>query len=165
LSDLEQRNGSLLAVSSGKGTFDPPAVQEYTSIQPKLIIACNDQFGRYNVSSVEVLEELYTFSRNRSEYAVDFWPQVIVPQCRNLRFMPPEGQRFYGEISAPQKSWTTELMMNVDFKKVNTSTPILFINNVIDPVTLSHDKMAQFFEGAVVLLQDGIAVNVILLGS
>lgn len=97
LSDLEQRNGTSLAERVKKGLFNPPVEDKYSTIQPKLIIACNDQMGRYNVSSVEQLEELYDFSRGRSIYAGDVWPQIIVPQCRNLRFMPPKSQQFHGE--------------------------------------------------------------------
>jgi hypothetical protein len=42
---------------------------------------------------------------------------------------------------------------------VTPSTPILFVNNAIDPVTSSYDKMAQFYEGAVILLQNGTGVS------
>jgi pimeloyl-ACP methyl ester carboxylesterase len=98
LSDLEHRDGSILASASGKGVFNPPVVEEYSTVQPKLIIACNDNMGRYNVSTLGNLQELYADNLGRSKYLGEIWTQVIVPQCRNLRFQPPANQQFHGEV-------------------------------------------------------------------
>ena len=97
LSDLEHRNGSILASRMSKGIFTPAAISEYSAVQPKLLIACNDNHGRYNVSSFEKLNELYADNRAKAKYAGEIWTQVIVPQCRNLRFQPPANQQFHGK--------------------------------------------------------------------
>jgi pimeloyl-ACP methyl ester carboxylesterase len=100
LSDLEYRNGSSLTVSSGKGLFYPPVAEKYSNVQPKLLIACNDNAGRYNVSTFEKLQDVYAAHRSQSKYIGDVWPQIIVPQCRNLRFQPPASQQFQGELDS-----------------------------------------------------------------
>jgi pimeloyl-ACP methyl ester carboxylesterase len=98
LSDLEHRDGSILAAASGKGIFNPPVPEEYSTVQPKLIIACNDNRGRYNVSTFEKLQDLYADNLSRSKYLGEIWAQIIVPQCRNLKFQPPANQQFHGEL-------------------------------------------------------------------
>ncbi|XTI84861.1 hypothetical protein V2W45_1339882, partial [Cenococcum geophilum] len=75
-------------------------------IQPKLIIACNDQHGNYNISSPE-----------RFRQCID-------------------------EVNG--------------FNKTQTSNPLLFTTNRIDPVASSAHKMSAFSQDSVVLAQDAV---------
>lgn len=45
---------------------------------------------------------------------------------------------------------------------MKTSTPILFADNIIDPVTSSYDKMAAFYEGSVILKQKAVGVRLVI---
>jgi pimeloyl-ACP methyl ester carboxylesterase len=96
--DLENGNATSLTAAVGKGMYTAPAPPaEYSGIQPKLIVACNDNNGRYNVSTFDKLKDLYADNRAKSKYLGETWAQVIVPQCRNLRFRSPPNQQFHGK--------------------------------------------------------------------
>ncbi|KAF2110915.1 hypothetical protein BDV96DRAFT_193162 [Lophiotrema nucula] len=145
---LEQRNASLIITylalaGTPKGLTLPlgglEAAPEFSPVQPKLIIACNDQHGNYNISTVEKWQEYVSTLEGISRYAGGVWAAVITLQCRKLGFVPPETQQFPG------------------FKKdLKTANPILFTTNTIDPVASSADKMSPFFADSVVLKQHAI---------
>lgn len=105
IAELENRNGSLLAVDSSKGLMSSAecdnASPEYSAVHPKLLIACNDLNHRFD-GSLESLSKLWDQERQISTYIGDVWPPIIVPQCRNLNFTPPENQIFKGEKDSNQ---------------------------------------------------------------
>ncbi|KAF2467317.1 alpha/beta-hydrolase [Lindgomyces ingoldianus] len=125
LSGLEARNGSIMI----------PLLE---AVQPRLLIACNDANGRYNISTVGKWHDYVRDLEMVSTYVGEVWATVIILQCRSLQFTPPANQLFYG------------------FNTTITSHPILFTANRIDPVTSSGDKMSKLFPGSVVLKQDTI---------
>ncbi|KAF2263085.1 alpha/beta-hydrolase [Lojkania enalia] len=111
----------------------------YSSVQPKLLIACNDMNGRYNISTVDKWRSYVDTLEGISQYVGGVWASIITLQCRSLQFAPPENQVFKGFS-----------------KTTRTNTPMLFTSNRIDPVASSADKMAAFFPGSVVLKQDAV---------
>jgi pimeloyl-ACP methyl ester carboxylesterase len=107
LADLELRNGSsmidlLKMVSLPKGLMPKASCDwegpSYCDIQPKLLVACNDQDGRYNISTLEKWHEYVTELKGISNYVGEVWAAVITLQCRSLQFSPPETQKFYGKL-------------------------------------------------------------------
>lgn len=110
LAPLEQRNGTLLAAATARGKRVPDPeipVEEYNSVIPKLLIACNDNNGRFNISSMEILHEVWDGQRKLSKYFGEPWPSVIVPNCRNLRFRTPEHMVFKGKSPLHRPFLTT----------------------------------------------------------
>ncbi|KAL1600843.1 hypothetical protein SLS60_007231 [Paraconiothyrium brasiliense] len=148
---LESRNGSLAALYSAKGIAPGTSKCDYTgagseTVLPKEVVACNDNNKSFN-GSEEALFELFSQQKKLSTYLGDTWPLAVVPQCRLLDITPPKSQLFAG------------------FKKVNTSTPILFADNVIDPVTSSGELMSGYFEGSTLLLQDAVGHGLVVASS
>lgn len=94
---LENHNGTLLALATGNGVMPSAECDgtspEVSSVQPKLLIACNDNNKRFTVTE-ENVTALFEYDKQLSTYVGDIWPAVIVPQCRNLDFAPPENQVF-----------------------------------------------------------------------
>jgi len=106
LAELEHRNATALntlAVALGTPAgVTPPSECDwnesyYGETEAKLIIVCNDQHGRYNISSAEKLKEFVHELEGISHYIGDVWSSVITLNCRNHAFMPPESQIFQGE--------------------------------------------------------------------
>jgi pimeloyl-ACP methyl ester carboxylesterase len=148
---LEQRNASLAAAVLSKGIApssqcDYVLTGTYDSVLPKEVIACNDNGKSFN-GSEEALVELFAEQKKLSTYLGDTWPLVVVPQCRLLDITPPKSQLFSG------------------FKKINTSTPILFADNVIDPVTSSAELMSAYFVGSTILLQEAVGHGLVVTSS
>ncbi|KAF2865243.1 hypothetical protein BDV95DRAFT_612835 [Massariosphaeria phaeospora] len=144
LHELEaNRNASLIPTMAYKG-YAPRCKSdfigdEFLPTHPKLIIACNDMNGKYNISSPQKLQEYIDELRGISKYVGATWSSVITPHCRSLHVAPPKSQLFPG------------------FKKpIKTSNPLLFTGNRIDPVAGSIYKMAPFFEGSGILIQDAV---------
>lgn len=100
LSDLEQRNGSLLAASLEKGVMPlaecDDASPEYSSVNPKLVVACNDMNGNYNISTMEQWYEYTELLQDYSSYFGQVWSMVITLNCRNLQVAPPKSQVWHG---------------------------------------------------------------------
>lgn len=101
LSDLEHRNGSLLAASAPKGVMLPAecdhASPEFSPINPKVVVACNDMNGNYNISTMEKWYEYTEQMQNYSSYIGQYWSLVITLNCRNLKVAPPKSQVWHGE--------------------------------------------------------------------
>jgi len=99
----ENRNATLLALASGKGIM--PAAEcdgispEYNTVHSKLLIACNDNNKRAQVTTRESLTALFKETREVSTYVGDVWAAVIIPQCRNLKFAPPANQLLHSKLS------------------------------------------------------------------
>ncbi|KAJ4304877.1 hypothetical protein N0V90_000405 [Kalmusia sp. IMI 367209] len=148
--DLENGNGSFTAYNAGKGIMPSSecnfAGQSSETLVPKEIVACNDNNKSFD-GSEESLVSLFEYQRGLSKYFGEVWPTVVVPLCRNLNTTPPKTQLFPG------------------FKKVKTSTPILFADNTIDPVTSSYDLMAGYYEGSGILLQDAVGHGLVVTSS
>lgn len=149
---LEQRNGSLAAALVSKGLV-PTSECDYLpggagleTILPKQVIACNDNNKSFN-GSKESLFALFAEQKKISTYLGDTWPLAVVPSCRLLDITPPKSQLFPG------------------FKKINTSTPILFADNVLDPVTSSAELMSGYFEGSAILLQEAVGHGLVVTSS
>nr|GFD52806.1 hypothetical protein [Tanacetum cinerariifolium] len=95
LAELEQRNGTALAVASSKG-YDFPGdskcdapTRAYEFALTKYITACNDMDGRYNISSVEEYQAYIGRLQGVSKYLGPPWARAITLYCRKLRFSPP----------------------------------------------------------------------------
>lgn len=152
VSDLEHRNGSLAAAFSGKGVAPMsecnylPGGPSAETVLPKEVIACNDNNKSFS-GSKEALFDLFAEQKRISTYLGDTWPLAVVPQCRLLNITPPASQLFPG------------------FKNTTTSTPILFADNVLDPVTSSAELMSGYFEGSTVFLQDAVGHGLIVTSS
>ncbi|KAL5450896.1 hypothetical protein PMIN06_006417 [Paraphaeosphaeria minitans] len=149
---LEHRNGSLAAALTTKGVA-PTSECDYLpggtgteTVLPKQVIACNDNNKSFD-GSEDALFDFFAEQKNISTYLGDTWPLAVVPQCRLLDITPPKSQIFPG------------------FKKINTSTPILFADNVLDPVTSSAELMSGYFEGSAILLQDAVGHGLVVTSS
>jgi hypothetical protein len=104
LVELEQRNGTSLALLSSKGvafpgdtTCDAPTPRNNLALT-RYITACNDMDGRYNISSAERYQEYIDDLEGVSKYLGPLWARVMRLYCRNLRFNLPESQKFAGEL-------------------------------------------------------------------
>lgn len=132
LLDLESRNGSLLAASA------PP--EAYSADNAGTLILCMDQAGRYNLSTEALWEEHVAKLNNRSSYVGDSWASLGLV-CKDMQIFTPPSQQLSHTPSANQ-----------------TSFPILFIGNTVDPVTPLKEakKMSSLFNGSVVLEQNSV---------
>jgi pimeloyl-ACP methyl ester carboxylesterase len=143
--ELEQRNGSTFATTFGAGaTLDecaPDNVSNAQQIEPRYYIACNDADRRTNYSTVESWTEYADHLAKQSKYLGEAWAAATSLECRSLQVYPPESQVLSGTPSAS-----------------NTSTPILFIGNTLDPVTplRGAKKMSGLFGGSRVLTQNSV---------
>lgn len=110
--ELEQRNGSSLALAV---QAQPPTGVDYGAL-----IACMDNVkvnGVYNISTMAMWEQHVKDENDQSQWVGDSWATVSL-LCRKMDMVPPESQRFHGVPGANE-----------------TSFPILFIGNTIDPIT------------------------------
>lgn len=108
LAGLEVRNASTMVgilnnIGTPKGVMPKASCDwegpAYSPVQPKLLVACNDMDGRYNISTVETWHEYVEELESISAYVGEVWAAVITLQCRSLKFSPPETQKFYGKSS------------------------------------------------------------------
>lgn len=105
LSGLEKRNATdalepLAANGATKG-YAPPSQcnwkgDDYSATQPKLLIACTDQHGNYNISTLDKYEQYIDELEGISPYLGDIWAQVITPNCWKLPYKPVPNQEFKG---------------------------------------------------------------------
>lgn len=108
-SDLEHRDGASLAQVL---QAEPPTGVYYGGL-----IACMDMHGAYNISTLEMWEQHIEEVNNKTSWVGDAWSSVAL-SCRQMKMVPPASQQFHGEPGANQ-----------------TSFPILFIGNRVDPIT------------------------------
>ncbi|KAL5439198.1 hypothetical protein PMIN07_007240 [Paraphaeosphaeria minitans] len=133
--ELEQRNGSSLALTV-------QAVSP-TGVDYGGLISCMDSIkvpGVYNISTTAMWEQHVKDEDSQSQWVGDSWATVSL-LCRKMDIVPPESQRFNGLPGAKE-----------------TSFPLLFIGNTIDPITpiAGARKMSDLFPGSVLLTQDSI---------
>lgn len=145
LAEIEQRNGTTLYSFTGNGgRLDDNCGETNPNapdIEPRHFIACNDGNGRYNLSTMEEWTKHVEFLVNQSKYVGEVWAAASSINCRNLNIRAPESQVFTGVPSANE-----------------TSTPILFISNTLDPVTplRAGKKMSALFGGSRILVQNSV---------
>lgn len=108
-SDLEQRNGTSLA--QVLQTVSP------TGVYYGGLIACMDMHGAYNISTIDLWEQHIEGINNKTKWVGDAWSSVAL-SCRQMNIVPPASQQFHGVPGANQ-----------------TSFPILFVGNRVDPIT------------------------------
>ena len=98
--DLEQGNGGLAAQIMGKGVAPLAACDKARPLNtariPRWMVACNDNNKHYHHTK-ENLFKLFKDNEQLSKYIGLVWAPVIIPQCRNLNFTPPESQLFKGK--------------------------------------------------------------------
>ncbi|KAJ8114674.1 hypothetical protein OPT61_g3494 [Boeremia exigua] len=152
LAELEQGNGTSLAVVSSKGTIQPAecdgTVPAYNIALSKFATACNDMDGRHNISSVEQFEDYIRELESVSTYLGAPWAKVMALYCRELQFSPPH---------------VSEILLTA-YKETQTS-PILFVSNTIDPVTSSLEEMIKFFPGAGSFYQNAVGHGTLITKS
>lgn len=143
LVELEQRNATTFAKSSGIGTLQDDCFDELngcTDFEPRPFIACTDANGRTNLSTfddwVNHANTLIAISKYAGEAAASETSPIL---CRNLNIKAPESQVFQGYPGANR-----------------TSNPLLFFSTLLDPVTplRNAEKMAARFGGAGLLKQN-----------
>ncbi|KAF2642349.1 hypothetical protein P280DRAFT_447650 [Massarina eburnea CBS 473.64] len=140
---LESGHAELIASSTGTGirseSCDPDAqLPIVEDMEPPVFIMCNDANGRFLLNEYEDWVDHAKYLYNQSHYFGEAWSFLRLI-CRKLDIRGPPSQIFTGVPSA-----------------ANTSQPILFVSNKIDPVTpLSAAKrMRANFGGAGLLVQN-----------
>ncbi|CAI6091034.1 unnamed protein product, partial [Clonostachys chloroleuca] len=115
--DLEQGHGESLIVSK-KISFrsDCQAEAGFDGLQVSMMILCTDSDGRGRINSVEEYQEYVDHLQRQSKYIGNTWA-INRLNCHAIDVVPPQSGKFNGTTGA------------------DTSFPILFIGNVIDPVT------------------------------
>lgn len=164
LSDLERRNGSRVA--SGKAVMPKAACDNaspvYNDRTALITITCVDTNGGFNFSSAADWDQYIEDIQEIGHYFGPNWGKVVGPNCRKLDLLPPKSQVWNGTSESsfyfPLQVMTTT-NMDSGYKETKTNNPILFVTNVIDPVTPSHEKMSALFTGSVVLKQDAVGVS------
>lgn len=140
---LEQGDASLVAEAARVGTRNDRCNTdvELGDVEPQLFIACNDGAGRFNLSDYDAWEDHVALLVAQSQYLGEGWAPGVSVNCRSLDIRPPESQLFTGPPSAD-----------------NTSTPILFASNTLDPVTphRAAEKMSKLFGGSGLITQDAV---------
>ncbi|KAJ8508854.1 hypothetical protein ONZ45_g8924 [Pleurotus djamor] len=142
LRDLENGNGASLAIVTDINLAPGPQdVARFTG-DAGSVIPCIDGWGRNLVTSIDAWRQHSEFFRNQSIYVGDVWGHNPY-DCATMDVPPPPSAKYSGPIPPTANS---------------TSVPILFLSNVLDPVTplRSAHRMSSLFPGSVVLAQNGI---------
>ncbi|KAJ8514256.1 hypothetical protein ONZ45_g8186 [Pleurotus djamor] len=139
----ELENGSIATLAAvASFTLDPDPVTEASIRDGGSVIPCVDGWGRGNVTIVEAWREHAAFLRNQSVYVgASFGHNPL--DCARMDVPPPPSGSYTGSIPPTAN---------------NTSAPILFLSNELDPVTpvRSAHRMSSFFPDSAVLMQNGI---------
>ena len=128
--DLENRNGSSMARLAQ--LFHGPFIGS--------TVFCSDAGGRYNLSTPELFTEHVETMKLQSYWAGESWLHPV--ECRQMHLTPPPSQQFDFHTS----------------KTNGTVFPILFVSNILDPVTplVGARKMQAHFSGSALLVQDAM---------
>ncbi|PVI00097.1 alpha/beta-hydrolase [Periconia macrospinosa] len=102
------------------------------------IINCVDAAGSYPFKTLDDYETSVNALQNSSNYWWNIFAFGDALQCNGMKILPPKSQTF------------------LEFKETKTSIPILFLNNLGDPITpiKSAFKMSKYFPGSRVLAVD-----------
>jgi pimeloyl-ACP methyl ester carboxylesterase len=120
LAELERRDASTLAsfMSLGRRTGEcTPGPDAYDN-EPRLLIACTDANGRFNLSTYDGWVDYANDFIKQSQFLGESWASYTSVQCHKLNIKPPKSQVFEG---SPGANWT--------------SNSLLFISSAVDPVT------------------------------
>lgn len=144
LAALEAGDGSILAtvsVSSRRKDNCSAIASELGQNEPLVFIACNDANGRYNLTDYDAWLNHVDTLVGESQYLGGAWASAVAVNCRSLNIRAPESQVFTGPPSAD-----------------NTSNPVLFVSNTLDPVTplRAAEKMTKLFGGSGLLVQNAV---------
>lgn len=105
LAELESGNATSLAQVSFRGVRLPTGpIEPYQITLSKLVPACNDIDGRYNISSVEEYHEYIAKLESVSNYVGAAWARVMTLYCRKLNFSPPASQKMSGTLFYTQSN-------------------------------------------------------------
>ncbi|ORX97553.1 TAP-like protein-domain-containing protein [Clohesyomyces aquaticus] len=143
---LESGNASVIARFTGTGIrpekCDLPTARSARDLEPLPFIACADANGRYLLNDYDAYVNHVRILANSSHYVGEAW-SFLALDCRKLNIRAPSSQ-VLPDGTYPSAS--------------NTSSPLLFVSNTIDPVTplRSARKMAARFGGAGLLVQDAV---------
>ncbi|KAJ8514435.1 hypothetical protein ONZ45_g8045 [Pleurotus djamor] len=138
LHDLENGDGTSLAMLADYNLFPEPELLARIPGDAGSVIPCVDGWGRGNVTSLEAWEEHAAFLGRQSKYVGEAFGHNPL-DCATMNVPPPSSASYTGPL--PPNG--------------NTSTPILFMSNELDPVTPIR-RMSSLFPGSVVLSQDGL---------
>ncbi|KAJ8507349.1 hypothetical protein ONZ45_g10275 [Pleurotus djamor] len=156
--DLENGNGTSLLINAGVYFGPLPERAAWAAGDAGSIIPCVDGWGRSNLT-VEGWQEQAEFLINQSRYIGDAWGHIPL-DCISMDVPPPASGRYNGYLPT---------------SAANTSFPIMFVNNDLDPVTplrkfvhplvicvafadqpRSARRMSSVFGDSVVVSQNGI---------
>ncbi|KAI1175856.1 Alpha/Beta hydrolase protein [Nemania sp. FL0916] len=139
LHQLEHRNYSSLA-----GYFHSYDIKEDSSN----IIKCVDSYQRNELITFDDWSDYVAYATNASRYIGDIYPQYAETiLCRGFKPDVPDSLLFQGSLPASAS---------------NTSFPIVFASNTVDPVTalISAFDMSKYFPGSVVIQQEAVGHSV-----
>ena len=147
MTQLEARNASGLVVSQSLG-LAPESSCDFTGlpmsmVETKSLIQCHDANGRYILEDVDEWTEHVNYLVNQSSYLGAAWA-IAGGMCRTYDIRPPRSQVFHGYSTGTK-----------------TATPILFVENRLDPVTPAAGKMRKFFEDNVLVTVDAVGHGVV----
>ncbi|KAF2867038.1 TAP-like protein-domain-containing protein [Massariosphaeria phaeospora] len=132
------------AIENGDGAAFARVVREYPPIQPpkdvfKLIV-CIDAHTNYPIKTFQDFLGTREAYIKESHYGGPTVALANLMNCAGVNITPPQSQQFPGFPAAGTQ----------------TLTPILFVNNLRDPITplVSAHKSSARFPGSVVLAQD-----------
>ncbi|KAH8679363.1 hypothetical protein BGZ61DRAFT_457094 [Ilyonectria robusta] len=130
-------------VSALAGRFDG---LDITS-DARLAIQCADTYRRNRLTTIEAFKSQVEYAVSKSKYIGDIYPiSLEIILCRSFRPQLPDSMVVQDPISGLQR---------------NTSFPILFASNTIDPITplISARTMSSRFPGSVLLMQEAVGVS------
>uniref|UniRef100_A0A0B7KR21 Uncharacterized protein n=1 Tax=Bionectria ochroleuca TaxID=29856 RepID=A0A0B7KR21_BIOOC len=115
--DLEHGQGESLIVSK-RISFrsNCQAEADFDGLQASMMILCTDSDGRGRINSVEEYQEYVDYLMRQSKYIGNTWAINRI-SCHAISVVPPRSGKFSGITGA------------------DTSFPILFVGNTLDPVT------------------------------
>lgn len=101
LAELEQRNGTLLAIKSGRAFLDaptPPDLDFYSLGAARTHIACIDANGRTNLSTFNAYQNHIKKLQSQTFYGSNIYATIVTAPCRALGIKPPTSQVFKGKF-------------------------------------------------------------------
>lgn len=118
-----------------------PRLPVFGEREPLPFISCNDANGRNLLDTLPKFHDHVDLVYNQSRYIGEAFALIGGNYCQKLGIRAPKSQVFEGTPSAD-----------------NTSFPILFASNTIDPVTplRSAVKTQKLFGGSGLLVQDAV---------
>lgn len=143
LTGLQTRDQEYLPFSSLKGQISVTS-PGYEERMARVLVSCLDANGRANYTDFDDYKAFVMDMYERSKYGGLSVAAITGPICSQLDVRPPESQTFDG------------------MPRVNgTSTPILFVSGVADPVTplSAARKLSGMFPGSEVLVWNGSGVS------